>query len=237
MVDLNVTDAKDAYRDFLNRPREMAVVPNEEHRNHIVKTRGLIRRFEEDKRSFSYNPYRLQNRPNTHTGARFHLDKKRVSFEKKDRENDLAVRTFTFMEKKNLLAVALFNFEVVLLEVRKEFNKVQLAQHARIKVPKEPDRKKNEVVEAIAFHHHEIFQCQQLLVLIRVEGYSYVRCFNLQESVTQKGGCSYSLTKEVFCQRLPFEAVTMAEEDGFGFHVIGKGGWLHSYKDDLTLRD
>jgi|JI6StandDraft_1071083.scaffolds.fasta_scaffold04093_7 hypothetical protein len=141
------------------------------------------------------------------------------------------------MESRNLCAVALFNFEVVLLQICREFNKIQILQHARVKVPKELDRKKNEVIECMAFHFHEIFHHYQLLVLVRVENYSYVRCFNLIETPTQKGGFTYSLSKEVFCQKLPFEAVTLTAEEDFGFHVIGCGGWLHSYKDDLTERD
>lgn len=142
------------------------------------------------------------------------------------------------MESKNLLAVALFNFEVVLLQICKEFNKIQLVKHARVVVPSEKDKKKNEVIECMAFHYHEIFDRFQLLVLIRAEGCSYVRCFNLTELPTQKGGFTYELSKrEVYCQRLPFEAVTMSAEEEFGFHVIGSGGWLHSYKDDLTDAD
>lgn len=83
MVDLNVTDLKETYKDYLNRRRDLISIPTDEYKDRINKIKGLMKPFQENKRSFSYNPYRLQTRSNTTNGGQFLIDKKRVSFEKK----------------------------------------------------------------------------------------------------------------------------------------------------------
>jgi hypothetical protein len=55
----------------------------DEHNNHVGKIKQYMKLLQDDKRSFSYNPYKLHMRAHTNVDKKFVLDKKRASFEKK----------------------------------------------------------------------------------------------------------------------------------------------------------
>lgn len=83
LADINVSDLKETYKDYLNRKNDSSDLTQVEHTKWAHLLKNFKKQLQDDKRSFSYNPYRLQNRPNTHNVERPVFDRKRVSFEKK----------------------------------------------------------------------------------------------------------------------------------------------------------
>lgn len=83
-------------------------------------------------------------------------------------------------------------------------------QQDRIEIPRDNDKKRNELVEKMSFHFHQIFNSYQLLILYRSESVSYVRCFNIIQAPGKGGG--FSIGKESYLINLQFLAINLIAE-------------------------